>query len=325
MKLTEFLALAGLSAPTRPATPSVGHPSSGDEGTGVLATVPGEYWYYQVIQEFHAVLAAGGLTPDATVLTQLRDAMYKLFSRRSPGKIHYSASGYALTRTLACDGAAVSRTTYADLFYELHTRHAFTAQTFTVSIASPAVFTKTGHGLYDGQRIRPSTSGALPTGLSTSVDYFVRVIDADTYSVSATKDGALVNTSGSQSGTHTYMQSLYGLGNGSTTFNLPDLTDLFIGGNSTEHPVGAWVKGSAITIDVVEASNPVPHGLSTNTVSGDSSRKLVGADKADISLYPGVYINSSGTAGAVLMADSSYQNFGVSRPNSVRMLACIEY
>lgn len=73
---------------------------------------------------------------------------------------------------------------------------------FTVTIASPGVFTRTKHGLENGERIILSTSGALPTGLSTNTWYFVKPTSDDEFRVSATLDGSDIDTSGTQSGTH---------------------------------------------------------------------------------------------------------------------------
>jgi len=121
---------------------------------------------------------------------------------------------------LLCYGQAISRTAYASLFAVLCP----SLGTFTVTIASPAVFTLVAHGLQVGELIRFTTTGALPTGLSANTDYFVsNVPSADTFRVSATLGGADVNTSGSQSGTHTAQFFGYGAGDGSTTFTLPDL------------------------------------------------------------------------------------------------------
>lgn len=129
------------------------------------------------------------------------------------------------TGYLSEDGAAYSRTTYADLFNYYQT--GFTAQTgMTIAIGSNAILTKTAHALWGGARVRLSTTGALPTGLNTSTDYFVTPIDANQFRVSTTQanyeNGVYVTTSGSQSGTQGYLQSLYGLGDGTTTFNVAD-------------------------------------------------------------------------------------------------------
>jgi hypothetical protein len=77
--------------------------------------------------------------------------------------------------------------------------------TFTVTIASPAVFTITGHGYVPGQVLQFTTTGALPTGLSLATNYYVipAGLTANAFEVSTTPGGAAVNTSGSQSGTHT--------------------------------------------------------------------------------------------------------------------------
>lgn len=78
-------------------------------------------------------------------------------------------------------------------------------QTFTVTIASPAVFTSaSSHGFAVGQALTFSTSGVLPTGLTAGTTYYVSAVPSGTtYRVSATLGGADVNTSGSQSGTQT--------------------------------------------------------------------------------------------------------------------------
>lgn len=134
------------------------------------------------------------------------------------------------------DGSAISRTTYANLFSALVTQYAFTPQTFAVTIASPASFTKTAHGFAGGERLRLSTTGTLPTGLANNVDYFVRVIDANTFRLATTQtnfeDAVDIGTSGTQAGTHSYTQSLFGLGDGTTTFNIPDSRNTFSATNS---------------------------------------------------------------------------------------------
>lgn len=74
---------------------------------------------------------------------------------------------------------------------------------FTVSVASPAVFTRGAHGFVLGQEIRFTTTGTLPTGLTANTPYFVTAIPTkSTFRVSATPGGPDVATSGTQSGTH---------------------------------------------------------------------------------------------------------------------------
>lgn len=76
--------------------------------------------------------------------------------------------------------------------------------TATVTIASPGVVTLTAHGLSVDDVVFFSTDGALPTGLSPNTLYWIKeVVDADTFKLTAKKGGDVINTSGTQSGTHT--------------------------------------------------------------------------------------------------------------------------
>lgn len=83
--------------------------------------------------------------------------------------------------------------------------------TATVSIATPGVVTKAGHGLSNGSKVYFTTTGALPTGLLagtvTTNNYFVRNAGTDTFNLSLSADGAIINTTGSQSGTHTLFRA----------------------------------------------------------------------------------------------------------------------
>ncbi|TGU44633.1 hypothetical protein EN788_22210 [Mesorhizobium sp. M2D.F.Ca.ET.145.01.1.1] len=76
--------------------------------------------------------------------------------------------------------------------------------TVTITIASPGVVTWTGHGLAANAAVVLTTTGALPTGLTASTTYYVKtVIDANTFTLSATAGGSVINTTGTQSGVHT--------------------------------------------------------------------------------------------------------------------------
>ena len=76
--------------------------------------------------------------------------------------------------------------------------------TFTVTIASPAVFTCTTNNFALNDIVYLSTTGALPTGLTAATPYYVisTGLAGNTFSVSATLGGSAVNTTGAQSGTH---------------------------------------------------------------------------------------------------------------------------
>ena len=72
---------------------------------------------------------------------------------------------------------------------------------FTVTIASPGVFTRKQHKLQAGDRVIFSTSATLPTGLSANVWYWVisAGLTEDEFEIATTKDGTAINTSVSQS------------------------------------------------------------------------------------------------------------------------------
>lgn len=176
---------------------------------------------------------------------------------RSPdtpiGAIMPFAGKTAPTNFLICDGSAVSRSTYANLFAVL-----CPSATFTVTIASPAVFTKVAHGLVAGDRVHFATTGALPTGLTAGTEYYVlsTSLTADVFKVALSPEGTVINTSGTQSGTHTFYNSNYGRGDGSTTFALPDMRS----------KVATGYGQSGSTTSLVFESGAVDTGAETITV-----------------------------------------------------------
>lgn len=80
-------------------------------------------------------------------------------------------------------------------------------RTATVSIATPSVVTLATHGWQIGQAFKFATTGALPTGITAGTTYYVATpgFGAGAFQYSATPGGAVINTTGSQSGT----QSVY--------------------------------------------------------------------------------------------------------------------
>ena len=79
------------------------------------------------------------------------------------------------------------------------------AKAVTLVIGTGTVFTANAHGFAANDVIRFETTGALPTGLSFSYHYFVLAsgLTTNTFSVSQTPGGIAIDTSGTQSGTHT--------------------------------------------------------------------------------------------------------------------------
>lgn len=146
------------------------------------------------------------------------------------------------TGFLDCDGSALSRTTYADLYA------AITASkgTFTVSIASPGVVTLNTHGLATGDCVELTTSGALPTGLSANTNYYVIYNDANSFWLATSYANAIagtkINTSGTQSGTHTLRYCPWGI-SGASNFLLPDGRGLAMKG-AGQQGTAAWASAS---------------------------------------------------------------------------------
>jgi len=139
---------------------------------------------------------------------------------------HFAGNTSPSAQWLVCDWSEIDRTTYAALFAVIWTTYwvwngtstfnlpppgrvlvgkkaATSLGTATISNASPWVVTNTGHGLANGNQIYFTTTGWLPTGLTTSTKYFVKNATANTFEVSATLWGASINTSSAWSGTHT--------------------------------------------------------------------------------------------------------------------------
>jgi hypothetical protein len=94
---------------------------------------------------------------------------------------------------------------------QTQTGNANANSTVTMTIASPCVVTWTAHKFTVGActtAIKFSNSGgALPTGVVAGTTYYLKAIDANTFniadSVANALAGTFINTSGSQSGTHT--------------------------------------------------------------------------------------------------------------------------
>ena len=76
----------------------------------------------------------------------------------------------------------------------------YSSTNITLTIASPCVVS-CSLGLADLTPITLTTTGALPTGLLPGITYYVRYISSTSFNLSLTSTGALINTTGTQSGT----------------------------------------------------------------------------------------------------------------------------
>lgn len=82
------------------------------------------------------------------------------------------------------------------------------AGTVTITIAAPAVFTATAHGMQTGYTVNFTTTGTLPSGIVAGAAYYVNRTGANTFNVATTMAnlvaGTYVTTTGTQSGTHSF-------------------------------------------------------------------------------------------------------------------------
>src|ERR1019366_1797358 len=125
--------------------------------------------------------------------------------------LNAAAVGYqSFAAAGAVNGNSVSYTIEDGAAWELGQGTFYTATSaVTVSIATPAVISWTGHGLVVGTPLVFTTTDLLPTGLSPSpgflgVYYIIAAgFGANSFQVSLTAGGTAVVTTGSQSGTHT--------------------------------------------------------------------------------------------------------------------------
>jgi len=75
----------------------------------------------------------------------------------------------------------------------------------TMTLATPAVFTKKQHGLQTGDKVSLTTTGALYNGFSVDTFYYVVSPTTDTFLLAATDGGTAIDANFSvQSGTHYY-------------------------------------------------------------------------------------------------------------------------
>lgn len=143
-----------------------------------------------------------------------------------PGSIVMWGSEVVPNGWLECNGGKVSRTNYAALFDALVTVLNIPPVTTGLSW-SGITFSKVGHGLTSGRRIRFLNSGTVPSGALVNTDYFVNVTSPDTFILSTDRylNGSISSTA--DSGGH-YQESIWGLGDAvdnPTNFHLPYITD----------------------------------------------------------------------------------------------------
>ncbi len=128
----------------------------------------------------------------------------------------------------------------------------------TIAIGTVGVVTAASHELVAGDRVWLTTTGAMPSGLIANTRYWVATTPTlSTLTLAATEGGPSIALSGTQSGTHTLRRSPYGLGDGVSTFRLPDLGGRVpigsgAGTGLTSRPVGQQIGAETHPLKIAE-------------------------------------------------------------------------
>jgi len=190
-----------------------------------------------------------------------------------------------------------------------------TAQTVTITIASPGVFTVPTTALPDGTTVVLSTTGALPTGLTAGTVYYVVGTSGLTFRLALTKGGTAINTSGTQSGVQTVtpISTVGGLSiNGeyivtatpsTTTFQITATSNASStangGGTVTvqyEYPTGASSSIPGLGWGAGPWSPTIPFSLITDPFATVSGTSTVTVTQAAHGLSAGNYVAYVGPA-----------------------------
>ncbi|NBW21425.1 MAG: hypothetical protein EBR82_77050, partial [Caulobacteraceae bacterium] len=151
------------------------------------------------------------------------------------------------------------------------------AGTATMTIASPAVVTKTAHNLENGMAVVFSTTGALPTNVTAGTVYYVINKTANTFQISTTSGGSAVNTSGTQSGTHTLTPVSAVVS--STTATIYSKNHGYIVGNRVRLTAGSSAALDGHEFDVATKTDhtftiTVPSGTASDLTAGLRLRRV---------------------------------------------------
>ena len=224
----------------------------------------------------------------ATSITDLTSRVTVLESVIPSGSIQAWSMPYSPTGWLKCNGVAVSRSTYPKLFSAL------------VPVLDTVTFSGTSNILYNtpianrlmgylaiGDPVFFTTTGTLPTGILPNTIYYYYGGGANNANVATTRTAGLngwttsnlLTFSGTGTGTHTMYLAPYGIGDGSTTFNLPDLRDKTLVGMGISDEFSAVnMRGGEKTHLLTSAEMPVhTHTGITNSGEGTHRHWISGA------------------------------------------------
>ena len=214
----------------------------------------------------------------------------------------------------------------------------YVAPTVTVSIGTPALVTATLN-FADLTAITLQTTGNLPTGLTAGTVYYTRYVSAITFNLSATPTGALIDTTGTQSGVHSVSPRGVALTSLSGASSVPLSQNYFIvsdasrfvicfgtndyGSTVFDPMLVRWSDQESATEWAPSATNQsgsirLSHGSEIVTVLQSRQEIVVWTDS---SLYSLQYLGAPIVWGTQLLAD----NISIAGPNAAAVASGVTY
>ena len=183
------------------------------EATFAVENTTGEATFAVENPTVSKVSKSAALTPllHATY-TNLAAAQYRLAISKVPGSgpvlgcWYYNGVLYAFRNNAGGTAAAMFKSTasgWSAVTLGLQMQFAQRSGAVTMTSATPGVITFVKHGAANGTPVSFSTTGALYTGITAGVTYYVVSAATDTFEIAATVGGAAITTSGSESGVQT--------------------------------------------------------------------------------------------------------------------------
>lgn len=142
---------------------------------------------------------------------------------------------------------------------------------FTVTSATPAVFTQTAHGLVNGNVVMLGVTGAgvLAAGLLANTIYYVVAATANTFELSLTPGGTPVNTTGTGTATQILLTPPSVVGAAGTTGiilgtvlgikNGPGAGNVFLQEQKITAPLNNLLGGQGVSVDILAPMPPTTY------------------------------------------------------------------
>lgn len=198
--------------------------------------------------------------------------------------------------------------------------------TVTITIAAPGVITDTAHAMTGACPVTFTTTGGLPTGITSGTQYWVSpsTITTNTYSISTTVANALagtvITTSGSQSGTQTRTSGL-----SLTSTTAANVTGVSLTQGSWEcratisRVLGASTSVTLYAGSISDTSATIGTPGTANTTSTSTAANVIGATGADTKVGPDRN-NLTATGNRFLVARDT---FSVSTDSAYGAMTCL--